>query len=55
MVEDDSDVKLLMTMPAMSFFTASATRDKAGYAYVRNLNGGIKAWAEQVDLKMPRY
>lgn len=28
---------------------------KAGYAKTRNLYGGIKAWAEQVDPKMLRY
>jgi adenylyltransferase/sulfurtransferase len=28
---------------------------RAGYTKARNLNGGIKAWAEQVDATMPRY
>jgi molybdopterin/thiamine biosynthesis adenylyltransferase/rhodanese-related sulfurtransferase len=37
--------------------SASATRllRSSGFAQVRNLKGGIKAWAEQVDATMPAY
>ena len=28
---------------------------QAGFANVRNLQGGIDEWARQVDIKMPRY
>ena len=37
-----------------SAFAAKILRD-AGYSEVRNLTGGIEAWAKQVDRKMPRY
>ena len=37
-----------------SSFAAKILRD-AGYTEVRNLTGGIEAWAQQVDRKMPRY
>src|SRR5207244_11900795 len=37
--------------------SASAVRllRQAGFANVRNLQGGIDEWARQVDNKMPRY
>jgi sulfur-carrier protein adenylyltransferase/sulfurtransferase len=28
---------------------------KAGFKKVRNLKGGITAWADRVDKKMPKY
>jgi adenylyltransferase/sulfurtransferase len=28
---------------------------QAGFAKVRNLNGGIRAWSERVDPSVPRY
>jgi len=37
--------------------SANATRllKSSGFAKVRNLKGGIKAWAQQVDTRMPVY
>jgi adenylyltransferase/sulfurtransferase len=28
---------------------------QAGFRKVRNLTGGVRAWAERVDPRMPRY
>ena len=35
--------------------SAVAILRQVGYPNVRNLKGGIDAWAEQVDPEMPRY
>ena len=35
--------------------SAVAMLRRAGYANVRNLDGGIDAWAKEVDPEMPRY
>jgi adenylyltransferase/sulfurtransferase len=35
--------------------SAAALLRQAGFTNVRNLHGGIDAWARQVDNKMPRY
>ncbi|HQC71186.1 MAG TPA: sulfurtransferase, partial [Candidatus Competibacteraceae bacterium] len=29
--------------------------ERAGFAQVANLDGGVNAWAEEVDPDMPRY
>ncbi len=34
---------------------AAAFLRQQGFTNVRNLTGGIIAWAEQVDLSMPKY
>jgi len=34
---------------------AIAFLKQAGFAKVHNLTGGITAWAERIDPKMPKY
>ena len=34
---------------------AALTLKQAGFTNVKNLAGGITAWAEKIDLFMPRY
>jgi adenylyltransferase/sulfurtransferase len=34
---------------------AAETLHKLGFKKVRNLAGGIQAWSEQIDAKVPKY
>jgi len=36
-------------------FQVALFLERAGFAQVANLDGGINAWAEEVDPAMPRY
>ena len=53
-ISQDEDVVLHCKMGGRSA-KAYETLKNAGYTRIRNLKGGITAWADQVDTSMPKY
>ncbi len=53
-ISQQEDVVLHCKMGGRSA-KAYETLKNAGYTRIRNLKGGITAWADQVDKSMPKY
>ncbi len=53
-IDPDSDVIVYCRTGARSDRAAQFLRDQ-GYERVRNLDGGIRAWSEEIDPSIPKY